>query len=107
MSDRLHRKFETEDRARFEAAVHELYTSGNLRFFLRDLALRCGYAQTAFTNNALSTAYAAGRQSIANEIAAAITEVDPAFWPGLMKEENDERYTRQQQLDQSSRADSD
>jgi len=107
MSDRLQRRFETEDRARFEAGVHELWTSGNLRFVLRDLARQCGYGTTTFSNNALTSAYAAGRQSVINELAASITEVDPAFWPGLMKEENDERANRQSQLDQSNAANRD
>ena len=77
--------------AEFERSLHRIHADPDLRKFVLDLARRCGYGTTTFTPNALSSAFAAGRQSIINELVAAFNSTDPAFWPGLLKEENDDR----------------
>ena len=102
MSEKILRRFQREDEARWRAAVQQLGSSPDLRFFFRELAARCGYGQPVYSGNALQTANAAGRQDLLNELIAAITEVDPAFWPGLLKEMNDDRRYRTDQLAQSA-----
>lgn len=81
----------SEDKS-FERALHRLHADPDLRQFVRDLSRRCGYGTTTFTPNALTSAYAAGRQSIINELVADFNSTDPAFWPGLLKEENDDNF---------------
>jgi hypothetical protein len=77
----------------FERALHRIYSDPDLRRFILALARRCGYGTTTFTPNALTSAYTAGRQSIINELVADFNSTDPAFWPGLLKEQNDDDRT--------------
>ena len=79
----------TEDQ--LEASLHRIFSDPNLRAFVLDLARRCGYGTTPFTPNALQSAFAAGRLSIINELVQLFNETDPAFWPGLLEEENRDR----------------
>lgn len=103
MSDKLIQRFAREDNARQEAAVRELRSSPNLRFFLRELLEACGLDQLSFNGNALHSSFAEGRRAVGLALIQRLAEVDPHFYPELLKEQADERLARNTQLDQSER----
>ena len=107
MSEKLLAKFEREDNARLRAAAEELASSPNLRFFVHDLLEAAGFFRTTFNGNALQSAFAEGQRSVALAVVQRLGEASPDFFPQLLKEQADEQRTREQQLDQSGRADRD
>lgn len=104
MSEKLMNRFAREDAARLEAAVQELRASPNLRFFIREVLDSCGLDRLSFNGHALNSAFADGQRSVALGLVQRLSEVDPHFYPELLKEQADERIARNAQLDQSDRA---
>ncbi len=59
------------------------------RAFIRWLLIQCGHRQSAFTTNALLTAYRTGMQQVGLELEARIMKIDSAGLVRILKEDSD------------------
>lgn len=93
--ERLQRSWEKEDKRSRDDAVLALVQHKNGRKFLWWLfQITESIGVTAFTGNALTTAYKCGQQDVGHQILAHLTEVAPDGFLTMMKENADERSTR-------------
>lgn len=96
--ERKMQDFEARDQELFREALKEIQLSPPLRALLRRLYADCGMALNPFTTNALTTAHNAGKMAVGQEFFGYLNEMDPSFLPGLMREMNDERNSRNNDL---------
>jgi len=79
------------EQERVGLAVEEIARSANLRFLFRSLLAACGHGSTPEGSNAISTARAIGRHSVASDIIATILEHRPELYPALILEDLNEQ----------------
>lgn len=82
------------DAFRVREGVKEIARSANLRFFIRSLLNALGANQTPFSLNSAECARLCGRHEAAMDIISTILEHEPALYPALILEDQNEQSDR-------------
>jgi hypothetical protein len=97
---RRQREWEKFDQGELDAAVSAMLEQRQTRRYLWWLlSVSKSLGENAFTANALTTAFGCGEQNVGQQVLAHMLEVAPEGFLILMKENADERRSRQDELD--------
>lgn len=85
-------RLDAEERRELAAAIESLVQQPMFRLFVRRFLLDLGgldnngMGPNVFSSNALTTAHEAGKFSVLQQLVAYLTQVQPDFYPNLLKE---------------------
>lgn len=88
--------WEKHDEIRTEFAIREISASENLRFFLRSFLAASGIDTTPVGMDTDHTQRLLGRHELGMELVDTVLTYQPDLYPALIKEQQDERRTRQE-----------